>query len=102
MMGAGKERDRKRERGWRRTKEHKMGTGTETGRKRDGNGSSSGDENGDEDHRNGDGKENRIGQGKGEVKKRQKPHNNCRREQALSFPTRRHLCRQGVALAGTR
>ena len=37
------------------------------------------------------------------MKKRKKPHNkSCRRDQALSFHTSRHLCRQGGALAGTR
>ena len=36
------------------------------------------------------------------MKKREKPHKSCRRDQALSFRTRHHLCRQGVALAGTR
>ena len=36
------------------------------------------------------------------MKKRKKPHENCRRDQALSFRMRHHLCRQGVALAGTR
>ena len=33
---------------------------------------------------------------------RKKPHKNCRRDQALLFRTRHHLCRQGLALAGTR
>ena len=62
-----------------------------------GNESSSGDGNGDED-----GNEDVIGEGGGEAKKRKKPHKNCRRDQALLFRTRHHLCRQGVALAGTR
>ena len=44
----------------------------------------------------------RIGEGGREAKKRKKPHNSCRRDQALSFCTRHHLCRQGVALAGIR
>ena len=79
------------------------------GRTQDGNGdgsedgseSTSGDRNGDEDG-NGDGNEDGIGEGEGEAKKRKKPHNNCRSDQALLFRTRHHLCRQGVALAGTR
>ena len=70
--------------------EHRTGTGSG-----DGNESSSGD--GDED-----GNEEGIGVGGGEVKKRKKPDNNCRRDQALSFRTHHHLCKQGVALAGTR
>ena len=36
------------------------------------------------------------------MKKRKKPHKNCRRNQSLLFRTRHHLGRQGVALAGTR
>ena len=40
--------------------------------------SSSGDRNGKEDE-NGDGDEERIGEGGGEAKKRKKPHNICRR-----------------------
>ena len=72
------------------------GTGTGTGgvetrgRSQDGNGdgsrdrneSSFGDENKDGDG-NGDRNEGRIGEGGGEVKKRKKPHKNCRRDQAL-------------------
>ena len=77
------------------------GTGVETRRQtqdgngdgsRDGNESSSGYGNGDEDG-NGDG---------GEAKKRNKSHKNFRCDQALSFRTRHNLCRQGVAIAGTR
>ena len=67
----------------------------------DGNESSSRDGNGDEDG-NGGGNEDGIGEGGGEATKRNKPHKNCRRDQALSFRTRHHLCRQEVALAGTR
>ena len=79
------------------------GTGVETsGRTQDGDGDGSGDgndsSNGDG---NGDGNEDGIGEGGGGAKKRKKPHKNCRRYQALSFRTRHHLCRQGVALAGT-
>ena len=64
-----------------------------------GNESSSEDENGDED---GNEDENEDGTRKGgeEVKKRKKPHKSRRRD-ALLFRTRHHLCRQGVALAGT-
>ena len=75
----------------------------------DGNESSSGDGNGDEDGNgngdedgNGNGNGDRIGKGKGEVKKRKKPHKNCRRDLTLSFCARYHPCRQGVALEGTR
>ena len=31
-----------------------------------------------------------------------KPHKNCRRDQALLFRMRHHLCKQRVALEGTR
>ena len=70
-------------------------------------GDGNGDENGDEDDsnsgdRNGDGNKDGIGEGVGEAKTRKKPHKNFRRNQALSFRTRRHFCRQGVVLAGTR
>ena len=51
---------------------------------------------------NGDGNEDGIGEGRGEAKKRKKPHKSCRGHQALYFRTRHHLCRQGMALAGTR
>ena len=40
--------------------------------------------------------------GGGEVKKCNKPDKSCRRDQALSFRTHHHPCRQGVALVGTR
>ena len=66
----------------------------------DGNESSSGDGNGDEDG-NGDGNEDGIGEGGGEAKKCKKPHKSCRHDQALEFQTRYHLCRLGMALAGT-
>ena len=39
--------------------------------------------------------------GGGEVKKRKKPHKNCRHDQALLFRTRHHLGREGVAFADT-
>ena len=87
-----------------------MGTGVENGGRtqdengdgsKDGNESNSGDGNGDE-NRNGDGIENGIYEGRGKAKKRKKPHKRCRRDQALSFRTRNHLCRQGVAFAETR
>ena len=112
----GRERERERERRCRRTKERKMGTGagagpgfeahgrTQDGNEvgsGDGNQSSSGDGNGDEDG-NGDGNGDGIGDGGGEAKKRKKTHKNRRHDQALLFRTRRHLFRQGVALAGTR
>ena len=67
----------------------------------DGNESCSGDGNGDEDG-DGDGNEDGIGEGRGEAKKRKKPHKNGRRNQALLFRTRHHLCRQGIALTSTR
>ena len=85
------------------------GTGMGTrGRTQDGNGdgsrdgdesSSSGDENG---HENGyrDGNVDTMGEVKGEASKRNKPQQSCRRDQALSFRTRHHLCRQRVALEG--
>ena len=47
---------------------------------------------------NGDG----IGQGRGDVKTRKKPHKRCRRDQALYIRTHHHLCRQGLAFSGTR
>ena len=65
----------------------------------DQNDSNFGDEYGDED---GNGNEGGIGEGGGEVKKRKKPHNGCRRDQVLLFHTRHHLGRQGIALASTR
>ena len=88
------------------------GTGTEVeirGQTQDGDGdgsgngneSSSGDGNEDEDG-NGDGNEDGIEERGGKAKKRKKPQKSCRRDQALSFRSRHHLCRQGVALAGTR
>ena len=40
--------------------------------------------------------------GRGEAKKRKKPHKSCRRDRALSFCTRNHLCRQEGARTGTR
>ena len=43
-----------------------------------------------------------VGEGGGEGKKREKPHNSCGRDQALSFRTRHHICRQGVAITGIR
>ena len=68
------------------------GDGNETSR-RYGNGDEDGDEDASEDG---------IGEGGRDVKKREKPHKNCRRYQALLFRTLHHLCRQGVTLAGTR
>ena len=62
--------------------------------------SSFGDENGDVEG-NGDANEGRIGEGEGEVKKRKKPHKNCRHDLARLFRTRHHLGREGVAFAGT-
>ena len=50
--------------------------------------------------RNGDGNEDGIGKGRGEAEKCKKAHKSCRLDQALSFRTHHHLCRQGVALAG--
>ena len=40
--------------------------------------------------------------GRRDAKKRKKRHKSCRRNQALSFRTRNHLCRQEGALTGTR
>ena len=89
--GTGRERGRGETRG--RTRgENADGSG-------DGSQSSSGDRNGDKD-RNGGG--DGIREGGVEAKKRKQPHKNCRRNQALSFRTRHHLCGQGVALAGNR
>ena len=56
-------------------------------------GGGNGDADGNED-RNEDG----IEDGVGEVKKRKKPHKNCRRGQARLFRKRHHLCAQGVGL----
>ena len=67
---------------------------------RHGNESSSGDENEDE-YRNGDGNDNTIREGGGKAKKHIQTRKSCRRDQALSFRARHHLCRQGVVLAGT-
>ena len=53
-------------------------------------------------YENGDGNEKGIREGGGEPNKRMKPHKTCRRDQSYSFRTRHHLCRSGVALAGTR
>ena len=50
---------------------------------------------------NRDGNENGIGEGRGDAKKRKKPHENCRHDQTLSFRTRHYLCRRGVALTST-
>ena len=51
---------------------------------------------------NGDGNEDGIRAGGGEANQRKKPHMTCRRNQPFSFRMHYHLCRQGVALAGTR
>ena len=51
---------------------------------------------------NGNGNEDGIREGGGETNERTELHNTCRRDQSFSFRTRHHLCRQGVALAGTR
>ena len=84
------------------------GTGVEArGRSQGGNGdgsgdrneSSFGDENGDEDG-NGDGNKDRIGEGGGEVKKRKKPHKNCRHDQVLLFRTRHHSRQAGGSACG--
>ena len=71
------------------------------GRPQDGNedGSGNGNESSNGDG-NGDAGEDGIREGVGEVN--EKPHESCRHDRALSFPTCHHLCRQGVALAGTR
>ena len=61
---------------------------------RDGNESSSGNGNEDEDG-NEDENEDGIVDGGREVKKRNRQQKSCRRDQALSFRTRHHLCRQG-------
>ena len=83
-------------RGWRPVDEHRVGTGRKVGTE-----TRAGYVKEDQDM-NGDGNEDRIGEGGGEVKKLNKPHKNCRRDQALLFRTRHHLCRQGLALVGTR
>ena len=84
------------------------GTRVETrGRTQDGNRDGSGDGNASSS-RDGDGgadgnsNEDGIGESGGEAKMRKKPYKNCRRDQALSFRKRHHLCSQGVALVGTR
>ena len=51
---------------------------------------------------NGNGNEDGIWEGGGGAKKCKKSHKNCRRDQTRSFRTRHHLCRQEVALEGTR
>ena len=80
-----------------------IGVGDVTG---DGNGSRAGTRTGVEANEGAQhGNEDKDGDGNGEdggkAKKRMKPRKSCRRDQALSFRTRHHLCRQGVALAGT-
>ena len=67
----------------------------------DGNESSSGGRNEDEDGEK-DSNEDGIGEGRAKAKKLKEPHKNCRRDQALSFRTRHHPCRQGMVLGGTR
>ena len=49
-----------------------------------------------------DGNWDRIREGEGEAKRRTEPRKRYRRDQALSFRTHHCLCRQRVALAGTR
>ena len=78
--------------------ENENGSGDENG---DENENSSGDGSGDEVE-NGDRNEDGIGEGIGKAKKRKKSHKNCRRDHALLFCTRHHLCRQRVSLVGTR
>ena len=56
---------------------------------------------GDEDGKV-DGSEDEIKKGKGEARESKKLHKRCRRDHTFSFRTRHHLCRQAVALAGTR
>ena len=92
-----RERERERGRGWRRRRPqdgNRNGSG-------DLNDINFGDENAEEDV-NCDGNGDGTREGGGEVKKRNKPHKNCRRDQALLFRTRHHLGRQGVVVAGTR
>ena len=58
------------------------GTGVETRRRtsdRSGDGSEDGSGDGNGDENNGNGDENRIGEGRREAKKRKKPQNSCRR-----------------------
>ena len=79
MLRTGKER--RRDRGWRRTKERKMGTvtGVETrGRTRAGNKSNSEYGDGDE-YKHGDGNADGIWEGRGEAQNRKKSHQRCRR-----------------------
>ena len=69
----------------------------------DGNESSGGDLNWDKDgNGDGDGNEDGIREDGGEANEGKKSHKLCRRGQPFSLRTRHHLCRQGVALAGTR
>ena len=83
-----------------------IGTGVETRRPTpDGNGDvngdgtedSSGDRNGDED--NGNGNDDRIGEGAREAKKRKKPQNSCRRhvEKGRDLGGKRKKCRKETA-----
>ena len=51
---------------------------------------------------NGDGNEDGIRAAGGEANQHKNPHMSCRRNQSFSFRTHHHLCRQGMALAGTR
>ena len=67
----------------------------------DGNNSSSGDGNWEEDEK-GDENEDGIGGSGREAKKRRKTHKGSRHDRTLSFRTHRYLCREGVALSGTR
>ena len=84
--------------GWRPVDEHRMGTGAGAGTEsravaETGTGTKTG---------TGTGTMTGSGKGGGEANKRRKPHKNYRRDQALLFRTRHHLCRQGIELPGTR
>ena len=73
------------------------GTGVETrGRTQDGSGDESGDGN-ERSSGDGNGDEDWIGEDGGETKKREKPHKNCGRDQALLLRRCHHLGRQGVS-----
>ena len=90
-------REGKRGRGFRPVDRHRMETGTEAGMETRAIG---GDGNGEEDGI-GDGNEDGIREGESEAKRCKKTHKICKRNQAVLFGMRRHICRQEMALAGT-
>ena len=82
---------------WRSVDEHRRGTGTRAGTKTIAvaeMGTGKRMERGQERGRDRGGRRN--------AKKRKRAHKSCRHDQALSFRTRHHLCKQVVVLASTR